>query len=119
MTRADRILLVLVVGAMPFLYFHIWFSDGTAKFLLISSDDDAEVTELLTPDRLLRITGPLGESVVEVKDGRTRFLSSPCLNQVCVHSGWLSGAVSITACLPNRISLTLVGQHPRFDAINF
>jgi hypothetical protein len=31
----------------------------------------------------------------------------------------LQAAGEIAACLPNRISLTLHGQHPRFDAINF
>jgi len=119
MTRADRILILLVLCAMPFVYYHQWFSDEPANHLLIRSDSNAPVTETLRSNRILHITGPLGDSIVEINNGRTRFVSSPCFRQVCVHSGWLSNAGGFSACLPNRISLTLVGQHPRFDTINF
>jgi hypothetical protein len=119
MTLADRILIVLIVCALPFLYSHLWFNDEPANFLLIRTGSNTPVTEALGPDRMLHINGLLGESIVEINNGRTRFVSSPCIGQVCVHSGWLSKAGGFIACLPNRISLTLVGQHPRFDAINF
>jgi len=119
MTRADRILILLVLCTMPFVYYYLWFGHEPANYLLIRSSGNAPVTETLSTDRMLRITGPLGESIVEINYGRTRFVSSPCARQVCVHSGWLSNAGGFSACLPNRISLTLVGQHPRFDAINF
>ncbi len=119
MTRADRILMLLVAGIMPLVYFHFWFNNGAANFLTIQTGHNDPVTELLTPNRRLSVTGPLGESVVEISDGRTRFVSSPCLNQVCVRSGWLTNTGSSTACLPNHISLALVNQHPRFDTINY
>jgi len=119
MTRADRLLILLVLCTMPFLYYHLWFSDGPANYLIIRSDSNTPVTETLRTNRMLHITGPLGESIIEINNGRTRFVSSPCTRQVCIHSGWLSNTGGFSACLPNRISLTLVGQHPRFDAINF
>ena len=119
MTRADRILILLALCAMPLVYFHLWFSDKPANYLLIQSGGNAPVTEALRPNRMLNISGPLGESIVEISNGRARFASSPCTGKVCVHSGWLSNAGGFSACLPNRISLTLTGQHPRFDAVNF
>ena len=119
MTRADRILILLVVLALPFLYVHCWFDNEPADFVLIQRGGSDPVTETLTPNRILHIAGPLGESVIEIRDGRTRFVSSPCKSQVCVHSGWLSNTGGFIACLPNRISLTLAAQHTHFDAINF
>ena len=119
MTRADRILILLVVCAIPFLYLHLWFGDEPADFVQIRSGSNAPITETLQPDRLLRVTGSLGESIIEVRNGRIRFASSPCTTQVCVHSGWLTHAGEFAACLPNRISLTLVGRDPHFDAINY
>lgn len=119
MTLADRILVVLIVCALPFLYLHLWFNDESANYLLIRTGSNDTITEALRPDRMLHIAGPLGASIVEINRGRTRFVSSPCTGQVCVHSGWLSTTGGFIACLPNRISLTLAGQHPRFDAINF
>ena len=119
MTRADRILILLVVCALPFLYLHLWFGDEPANFLHIRNGSNDPITEILQPDRILRVAGPLGESIIEVRNGRTRFVSSPCIRQACVHSGWLTHAGEFAACLPNRISLTLVGHDPHFDAINY
>ena len=118
MTRADRTLILLILCALPFVYYYLWFGNQPASYLLIRSGGNAPVSETLRPNRVLHIPGPLGESIVETSNGRTRFLSSPCIRQVCVHRGWLSNAGEFSACLPNRISLTLVGQHPRFDAVN-
>ena len=119
MTRADRILILLAVCAMPFLYTHLWFGDEPAGLVHIRNGSNAPLIETLHPDRTLRITGALGESIIEVSNGRIRFASSPCTTQACVHSGWLTYAGEFAACLPNRISLTLVGKEPRYDAINF
>ncbi len=119
MTRADHILILLAVCAMPLLYFHLWFGEEPAGLAQIRNGNNVPVIETLQPDRMLHISGPLGESTVEVNNGRIRFASSPCRTQVCVHSGWLTSAGEFAACLPNRISLTLLGKDPRFDAINY
>jgi hypothetical protein len=119
MTRADRILILVIVCTLPFLYTQLWFGSEPADYVLIRSGSNDPVTETLQHNRRLHFAGPLGESVIEIRDGRTRFVSSPCKSQVCVHSGWLSSTGEFTACLPNRISLTLSGQYRHFDAINF
>ena len=119
MTRADRILLLVVVCALPFLYARTWFGAGNPGYFQIQTGSDKPLTETLSADRTLHIQGPLGDSVIEVRHGHARFVSSPCRGQVCVQTGWLQSTGDIAACLPNRISLTLLGQHPRFDSINF
>jgi hypothetical protein len=119
MTRADYALLVIVMCVLPFLYARLWTGNEHADYVQIQEGNDELLTSELSHDRTLSAQGPLGDSVIEINQGRARFVSSPCRGQVCVHSGWLQAAGEIAACLPNRISLTLHGQHPRFDAINF
>ena len=119
MTRADRLLLLLVICTLPLLYAQLWQQDGTASHIQVLTGNDAPVTAPLAADRTLQAHGPLGNSVIEVSKGRARFLSSPCAGQTCVHSGWLQAAGEVAACLPNRVSLQIVGVRPRFDAINF
>jgi hypothetical protein len=119
MTRADRILLFLVLATLPFIYMHLWSDRDAATFVRITTTASEPVTEPLTPDRTITAHGPLGDSVIEINHGRARFLSSPCSGQVCVHTGWLASAGAIAACLPNQVSIQLLGRHPRFDAINF
>ncbi len=119
MTRADRILLLLVVCALPFLYARLWLPGDQARYVQIRAGDTEPVAAQLSPDRKVQIHGPLGDSVIEINAARVRFLESPCRGQQCVHSGWLKAAGEVAACLPNRISIQLLGRHPRFDSINF
>jgi len=119
MTRADRVLIIIVVFAMPFLYARMWTGNVNAGYLQIQAGNDEPITEELSPNRTLHIHGPLGDSIIAVSHGRARFVSSPCRGQVCVQTGWLQTTGDLAACLPNRISLSLLGQHPRFDTINF
>ncbi|MEA2094222.1 MAG: NusG domain II-containing protein [Pseudomonadota bacterium] len=119
MTRADWLLIVIVVCSLPLLYARLWLQDDTVSYLRVQTGNEAATVMPLRPDRRLDIKGPLGDSTVEIRDKQVRFLSSPCAGKVCIHSGWLSAAGELAACLPNRISIQLLGTHPRFDAINF
>ena len=119
MTRADRLLLLIVSCTLPLLYAQFWQLNGTASHIQVQAGNGAPVTAPLAADHTLHVHGPLGDSIIEVSKGRARFLSSPCAGQTCVHSGWLQAAGDITACLPNRVSLQIAGIRPRFDTINF
>ena len=119
MTRADRVLMAIVLCTLPLLYLHFWTDQEPATVLRMQvADMDPTVTPL-TPDRHVQLAGPIGESIIEIRAGQARFLDSPCPGKVCVHSGWLREAGQLAACLPNRISIQLLGSRPRFDAINF
>ena len=119
MTRADWLLIATVICILPFLYDHFWSREGPAAYLRVQSGNDTATVMPLYPDRRLSLEGPLGTSTIELRDGQARFLDSPCTGKVCIHTGWLNTSGQLAACLPNRISIQLLGMHPRFDAINF
>ena len=59
------------------------------------------------------------ESAAPVEPGRLRFVESPCRNRVCIHRGWLNTAGDSSACLPNRVSVSLRGTGAgAVDAVN-
>jgi hypothetical protein len=119
MTRADWVLVAIALCTLPLLYLHFWNHQDTATMLRIQTASAAATITTLTPDRHVQIAGPIGESTIEIRAGRARFLRSPCAGKVCLHSGWLRETGQLAACLPNRISIQLLGNQPRFDAINF
>ena len=45
---------------------------------------------------------------IEVKDGRARFIESPCPDHICEGFGWLSAEDQTATCLPARAVLTIV-----------
>ncbi len=73
----------------------------------------------LNQKRELHVKGPIGESIVVINNGQARFKQSPCPNQYCVHQGWLSHAGQVAICLPNQVSLQLLGAKNTYDSLNY
>lgn len=118
-TRADAIVLVCAVALLPYLYLRYWgeASHGEQARILVGGKEATVVS--LYKNQRIKIPGTLGVSLLEIKDGKIRFVDSPCHGKQCVHSGWLALSGEFAACLPNRISVQVIGREPRFDAINF
>lgn len=108
MTRADSLLLILLCLLIGGLFRVLWTVEEDAHQLQLHAETGSE-TWPLASDRMIEVEGPLGRSVVEVRDGAARFVSSPCRQQICVRSGWHRHAGAVAACVPNRISFKLSG----------
>lgn len=68
----------------------------------------------------LHVTGPLGDTVVEVAAGKVRIAHDPSPRQYCVKAGWLTQAGQSAICLPNRTSIELIGNQPRnYDSLSY
>lgn len=46
---------------------------------------------------------------IEVRGGAIRFAESDCAGQECVHAGFMRRPGSSMACLPNRVSISVLG----------
>ena len=119
MTFADRIIVLLALFTLPFLYAYFWTGGSQGTMAKIIVTQGSELLIPLNQDKVFSINGPLGESQLEVKDGKIRFTNSPCQGKQCISSGWLQASGAFTACLPNRISLNIVGNGNAFDTINY
>ncbi len=118
MTRADILLLLLAILALPFVYLHYW-QPTTAGTTVRIMRGETLVRELaLNKDQKISVDGPLGVSRLQIKDGKIRFTDSPCTGKVGIHAGWLSHSGDFTACLPNRISIEIMGPG-QYDSMNF
>ena len=118
-TVADGVVIALALALLPYLYLTYWgaATQGTQARILRGGEQIALVS--LHEHKRLSIEGELGTSELEIKNGMIRFINSPCRNKQCVHSSWVSLGGDFIVCLPNRISVQVVGREPRFDSINF
>ena len=118
MTHADRILLLATLVTLPFVYLHYWqpISAGTGVRIMRGEKLVRELN--LNHNQSFDIEGALGTSTLQIENGKIRFTDSPCSAKVCIHKGWLSHSGDFNACLPNRVSIEIVGQG-EFDSINF
>ncbi|AHC16810.1 NusG domain II-containing protein [Salinispira pacifica] len=115
--RPGDFLIALVYAGLFGLFLVISLqSFGEAGSLLIQSAGDEYRYDLETP-RILEYRGPIGSTVVELDgNGRARFQSSDCRDQICVHAGWLENGGDWAACLPNRVIIRLDSAPPRDES---
>jgi hypothetical protein len=64
----------------------------------------------LDAEETLEVPGPLGTTVVEIRDMRVHVLSSPCSNQTCVAAGHIDSGGQWVACLPNKVLVMIEGN---------
>lgn len=114
----DWFVIAAAAIAVIFMFQQFW-SFAPASKLKIRQGNHIIGTYDLNQTRELHIKGALGESIISIQQGKVRFKQSPCPNQYCVHHGWLSHAGQVAICLPNQISLQLMGAKNSYDSLNY
>lgn len=111
---------VLALGVMVILALgaHYWMSPGGQR-LVIKRGGDVFLTASLAHAFSVNVPGPLGITQVEVVGHRARVRSDPGPRQLCVHQGWISHEGEAAICLPNQVSVEIVGQVRRYDSLNY
>ncbi|MDD4962338.1 MAG: NusG domain II-containing protein [Gallionella sp.] len=73
----------------------------------------------LSQDQEIAVTGPLGVSIIVIQKRKVRIASDPSPRQYCVRQGWLQQAGEVALCLPNQISVELVGSKKQYDSLSY
>ena len=114
----DWLVIIISLVAVIFMFQLFWSTEQGSK-LKIRQGDKIIGTYDLNQTRDLHIHGALGDSLISIVQGKVRFKQSPCRNQYCVHQGWLSRAGQVAICIPNQISLQLIGTKSSYDSLNY
>ena len=114
----DWMVIAASIVAVIFMFQQFWSTEFASK-LKIRQGSRVLGTYDLNQRRELKITGAMGVSLISINQGKVRFKQSPCLNQYCVHQGWLSRVGQVAICLPNQISLQLMGSKTTYDSLNY
>ena len=119
LTTGDGVILVLALSLVIGSYAAFWGPSlyGNQAAILVNGKHKMSID--LYENRLFKVKGKLGESELQVMDGKIRFLSSPCDGKQCIYQGWISQSGEIAACVPNGVSVRILGPDPRFDTMNF
>jgi hypothetical protein len=96
----------------------VW-SGGAADKAIIRSGGKIFREVSLSRDQRIEVPGPLGTSVITIKQHRARISSDPSPRQLCVRQGWLQQSGEIAICLPNEVSIELTGGKKKYDSLNY
>jgi hypothetical protein len=118
-TLADVGLFVfLTTASISPLFLHLSSHRSPPDRVEVVSAGGLERIVPLSREGSYRVSGPLGESVFEIRDQRVRMMESPCSEKICLRSGWKDGAEQAIICAPNRIGLFLKAKAPDLDAVS-
>jgi hypothetical protein len=73
----------------------------------------------LSRDQQIEVRGPLGISIITIQNRKARIASDPSPRQYCVRQGWLQQAGEIALCLPNQVSVEMIGSKKQYDSLNY
>ena len=100
------------------LVMHYWLA-APGQRLVIKRGGDVFLTASLAHAFSVDVPGPLGITQVEVLNQRVRVRSDPSPRQLCVHQGWISCEGDAAICLPNQVSVEIIGRVRRYDSLNY
>jgi hypothetical protein len=103
----DTILFLLCLSVVL-----LFFANGLTKgggYLQVESPGGT-YRYALDKDIHFHVTGPLGETEIEISGGKARILDSPCQTKSCTRQLPISSGNGWIACLPNQILLTIVSS---------
>lgn len=121
MARTFRALLpgdLLILGLGLVLVAALWLrqSDSLDGRVIVRLDGRVFAAASLRLNRTIAVPGPLGESRVEIREGRVRVAADPSPRQLCVKQGWIPpGGAAV--CLPNRIAVENAAAG--YDSLNY
>lgn len=110
--------IVLGMIAVAWLLASFWAA-GAGDRVAIRSGGKLVAEAPLDRAQRIAVNGPLGVSVIEIEPRRARVQSDPSPRQLCVRQGWLTQAGDVAICLPNQVSVELLGASKRYDSLNY
>lgn len=107
-TVADKLLFLFMITASLAGIFISRTAMPQGGEVVVEINGEKAYSFALDEDRIFSVPGPCGDTVVEIKNKRTRVREAHCPNRLCEKQGWTSKGVIV--CLPNRIVVSVGGK---------
>lgn len=118
--RGDIMIIIALLICAALIYFVPSAVSDSEEYMLIITVDGEEYRRMDLSDKsrteTIEIDGKY-RNIIEVKDGAAAFIYSDCPDGDCVKAGKLTERHNFAACLPNRVSISVVSKNSEIDAL--
>ncbi|MCR5494747.1 MAG: NusG domain II-containing protein [Treponema sp.] len=104
---------IIFIFLIAFSIFLIKNTKSVSGDIVHIHSENADYAYPLKKDAVYKIPGPLGYTLVQVKNKKVRIIDSPCPSKSCLKQGFHSPIV----CLPNKVIVT-IENYGDFDAVS-
>ena len=114
----DILFIILFTCLIIFSISNYWDAP-VGQYLKIEKNNDEPKILSLNQNSNEKISGLLGDSEINISEGKARFSKSPCTKKYCIHQGWVNRVNQTVVCLPNQISISITDGNEPFDSVNY
>lgn len=114
----DWLTMGAAIAVVLVLFNRLWLGE-TASKVQIRAGNQIHATLSINQQRVVQVPGPLGITTVVIDHGKARVANDPGARQYCVKQGWLDQAGQVAMCLPNQVSVELLGSKKPHDSLNY
>jgi len=116
----DIVTLASAIGMTVSLGTMMWQNaSGTPTRAIIRAGGQVVASIQLPTKRQLSIPGPLGNTLILIDGQRVKITEDPGPKQYCVEQSWLEHTGDIGLCLPNEVSVQLLGTETLYDTYSY
>ncbi len=106
----DVAIMLITLGIIT-LYFFDTISSGNNNRYVKIEVEGKEYIYPLDSDDIITFTGPIGNTKVQIHDEKAAIIESDCNNKTCIKIGEIHKSGQSSACLPNRVLVTIEGDN--------
>lgn len=110
MTKADKILIVILMTAALLLFIPIWKNAPASDLASVYVKEKKVLQIDLSLDDEYVVKGTLGEVHIEVKDHKIRVTQENSPHHYCSKQGFVSNSAQPIVCLPNETVVKIEGE---------
>lgn len=122
MKKGDFILIFLILLiVIVFFIARAFEKDSLEKYVEIRTDGNLVKKIKLTKDLnlIFDVKSIEGSLKLKISSGKVYVEDSTCRDKICEKTGKISKEGESIICLPNRISISIVGVNSEFDTITY
>ncbi|MBP5553068.1 MAG: NusG domain II-containing protein [Spirochaetales bacterium] len=111
----DIILIAVLLAAGIVLLVFSRSRGQTGSYVCVMVQNQEIARYSLAVDGVNDING--GTNTIEIKDGRVRMIEAICPNHLCIRQGWIRFGGQSIVCLPNKLSVIVLGTDDSYDFV--
>lgn len=101
----DVLCAVVFVAVIVCSIFYAAGGKSTGAGNLVITSGSSEYIYPMDKNLVVEVSGKIGKTVVQIKNGQAFISDSPCPNKTCMQCKPISGSMNVISCLPNGIFL--------------
>lgn len=106
----DGAIILILLALIPVTVLKLGTAGGESAVVEVEVQGRRTLSLPRSESGFREVSGPLGLTRIEIREGRVRVVSSPCPLKICQRAGWIDSAGEIIVCLPNEVVVRLPGR---------